>query len=322
MIRRLVPGLLGLLLAMPAAADEARMTMPAGVAALVESGVHAGLSVEVAPVGDAAVVTVRQMVRALPAAPPYPLSGVPPCPDDMAGQVPVPLQLPAELRSTLERSSSAYDVVAEVVAWVSGRIAMDETDTGGQDAVAVLARREGRCSGRANLAVGLLRVAGIPARVAHGMLVTRQGARWHRWGEAWLGAAGWVPFDPGTAVGLVRVLYVPTVGADEGAPLAGVRLVDASETGYAALPHWRGLRLRPVGGATLRCVGRGAGSLVAVLEVADGARWRREGREELVFPGLLPGVYELSWKRDGRARGPVTLRVTSVGELRVDLRAE
>ncbi len=322
MRRQLAAGLVALLLAGAAAADEARITMPAALAPLVEIGTHAGLTVELSGSRGTALVTVRQVVRALSVAPPYPLPAASACPDTSASSVPVPLALPAELRRTLERAENAYDVVAEVVAWVSEHVTMDERDEGGQDAYSVLARREGRCSGRANVTVGLLRVAGIPARVAHGMLVTRQGGRWHRWGEAWLGAAGWVPFDPGTAVGLVRVLYVPTLGAVEDTPLDGVRLEEAAEGGYAALPHWRGLRLRPVGGATLRCVGRGDAELVAELVAPDGAMWRREGREELVFPGLLPGVYELRWRRNGRARGPLTLRITSKGELRVDLRAE
>ena len=321
-MRRLVVGLLGLMLAAAATADEARITMPPAVASLVETGTHTGLVVQVSQCGDRAEVLVHQVVRALPSVPRYPLPAAPECPDASASSVPVTLGLPAQLREAVERAGTGFDALADVVAWVSEHILINEADTGKQDAVSVLQRRLGRCSGRANLAVGLLRIIGIPARVAHGMLVTDKGARWHRWGEAWLGAAGWVPFDPGTAVGLVRVLYVPTVRAVEDESLAGVRLVAAREDGYGALPHWRGLRLRPVGGATLRCVDPGAASFVAVLSSPDGARWRREGRRELVFAGLLPGVYELRWKQNGRVRGPVTLQVGSVGEFRVDLRAE
>ena len=130
---------------------------------------------------------------------------------------------PSSCAGWRQRPGSALARLVSAVSFVSRTVALDEDDAGPQDAVSVLARGRGRCSGRANAAVGLLRRMGIPARVVHGLLLGDGGARWHRWGEAWLGPLGWTPFDPGAAVGLVSVRYLPLVGSGEGASLAGVR---------------------------------------------------------------------------------------------------
>jgi len=189
-----------------------------------------------------------------------------------------------------------------VVAYVSERTALDEDDRGPQDGVSVLRRGRGRCSGRANLAIGLLRALGVPARAVHGLAVSAGGARYHRWGEAWLATLGWVPFDPGAAVGLVSVRYVPLSGPAEGLALDGVRALSVDERGFLGLTAWRGLRLLPAGGATLRCVApSSAAPLAALLVGPDGSRWAREGRGELVFTGMLPGRYRILWSSNGES---------------------
>ena len=185
-----------LLAAAAAGADEAHIGMPLPLAAQVESGDRYGhvVGIELAEAG--AVVTVSRSVQALAASPPFPLPLSPGEVDAGYLETPSGFVLPAELAKAVQRQSLAVPVVEQVVAWVTRRITLDDLDAGAQDAASVLGRRRGRCSGRANAAVGVLRALGVPARPVHGVLVGDRGARWHRWGEAWLGPLGWVAFDP------------------------------------------------------------------------------------------------------------------------------
>jgi hypothetical protein len=292
---------LAVLAAAAARGDEARIVVPTALAARVETGRRCGLDVGLEPRPGGALVTVSGSIRALPAAPSYPLADAASCGDDDALAVPASFQLPPELRRLADRPGSALVRLTAVVAFVSRAVALDEDGGGAQDAVSVLARGRGRCSGRANAAVGLLRRLGIPARPVHGLLIGDRGARWHRWGEAWLGPLGWTAFDPGASVGVVSVRYLPLVGSGEGASLAGVRLERIDERGYLGVPVRAGVRVLPVGGVTLRCVGpAGAPEITALLLAPDGSRWARRGAREVVFGGMLPGRYRLLWRASGR----------------------
>lgn len=151
------------------------------------------------------------------------------------------LPLPPELGPV--QQASFWHKLVRTVAWVSRNVRLAEDDRGPQDAASVLRRKVGRCSGRANLAVALLRQMGVPARVVHGLFLRSDGAVWHRWGEAWLGQAGWRPFDPGVSVGVVGVRYLPVVGADEGLSLQGVRVISVAEGEFTYLPRIQGLRV-------------------------------------------------------------------------------
>lgn len=151
------------------------------------------------------------------------------------------LPLPHELQAL--KPASPWDKLVATVAWVSRNVRLAEGDRGAKDAASVLRRKVGRCSGRANVAVALLRQMGVPARVVHGLFLRSDGAVWHRWGEAWLGPVGWRPFDPGVAVGVVGVRYVPMVGADEKLSLRGVRVLAVAEWEFAHLPQVQGLRV-------------------------------------------------------------------------------
>jgi Transglutaminase-like superfamily len=281
-------------------ADEARIVVPTELAARVETGRRSGLDVGLEPRPGGALVTVSSSARAFPVAPAYPLARAAACGDADALAVPASFQLPLELRRLTERQGSALARLVSAVSFVSRTVALDEDDAGPQDAVAVLERGRGRCSGRANAAVGVLRRMGIPARVVHGLLIGDGGARWHRWGEAWLGPLGWTPFDPGAAVGVVSVRYLPLVGSGEGASLAGVVLARIDERGYLGVPMRAGLRVLPVGGVTLRCVApAGASEVTALLVGPDGSRWGRRGGREVVFGGMLPGRYRILWHAGG-----------------------
>lgn len=275
-------------------ADEAAIFLPMPLAARVETGERSGLSITLEGRPGGALVWVTRTLRAFPVAPVYPLAGAGACGDPLALQVPASFVLPLELARITGRSDSALAVVSRVVELVTHRTTLDENDAGPQDASTVLVRGRGRCSGRANLAVGLLRALGIPARVVQGMVIASGGARWHRWGEAWLGQLGWTPFDPGVAVGVVSVRYLPMRGSGEGSRLAGVRLERISERGYLRLPVRSGLRTVPVGGVRLHCLSPTEDrEITALLLAPDGSRWARRGFHEVVFEGMLPGRYRL-----------------------------
>jgi hypothetical protein len=316
---RLAAGLLALACGGVAFGDEAVIFVPTALAARVEGGERAGLSIALEARPDGVVVWLNRAVQALPDAPAYPLAEPTRCGDPTALEVAPSFALPPELMGPPPQGDSAFDAAARIVDFVSQRITLDEHDVGPQDGISVLARGRGRCSGRANLAVGLLRAAAIPARVVRGIVVGRDGARWHRWGEAWLGELGWIAFDPGAAVGLVSVRYLPLRGSGEGSTLAGVRLERIVENGYLGLPVRRGLRILPVGGVTLRCLAPAREPAIAALLVGpDGSRWARRGSGEVVFFGMLPGRYRLVWRGAGRTNA-LNLRLDGTGEVRVEL---
>jgi len=161
--------------------------------------------------------------------------------DQEALQVEVRLPLPPQLERAAGLPFEAR--LSQVVSWVSQRVRLVEEDRKSQDARSVFFRRQGRCSGRANVAVALLRQLGVPARVVHGLLFRPEGPAWHRWGEAWIPGLGWRPFDPGVAVGVLGVRYVPMTGAGEGLPLQGIALLRVEEREFLELPQLRGLRV-------------------------------------------------------------------------------
>lgn len=292
--------------------DEAHLRMPLALAAQVETGDRHGHVVSVELSQHGAVVVVSRSVQALPPSPRFPLPLVEDKPGLAYLEMPLDFAVPNGIVRGIGGERTAFGVVEQVVAWISQHIAVDDQDSGPQDAAAVLARRRGRCSGRANAAIGVLRALGLPARPVHGVLVGERGARWHRWGEVWLGPLGWVAFDPGASVGLVGVRYVPMRGASAEISLAGVRVLHLDERGYAALPRRGGLRVVPSGGATMTCrPPSGAGWVTALLLGPDGVRRAKGGEGVIEFRGLLPGRYRLAWEFQGRMEGAVEVVMSS-----------
>lgn len=299
-------------LAAAAWADEAHISMPLALAAQVETGDRHGHVVSVELSTHGAVVAVSRSVQALPISPRFPLPLPADPPDEQYLQTPPDFVVPPGIRRGIQGEGRALGVVEKVVSWISREVAIDDQDAGPQGAVAVLGRRRGRCSGRANAAVGVLRALGLPARPVHGVLVGDREARWHRWGEVWLGPLGWVAFDPGASVGLVGVRYVPMRGASAEMSLAGVHLLHLEERGYAALPRRGGIRVLPSGGATMTCrPPAGSGWVTALLLGPDGVRRVKRGDGLIEFRGLLPGRYRLSWELRGRMEGEVEVVMSS-----------
>lgn len=295
-----------------ARADEAHIAMPLALAAQVETGDRHGHVVGIELSQHGAVVTVSRSVQALGSSPRLPLRTTGDDIDPHYLQTPPSFAVPPEVIRAAQREDAALAVVEQVVTWVTRRIVLDDLDAGKQDAASVLARRRGRCSGRANAVIGVLRALGLPARPVHGVLVGDREARWHRWGEVWLGPLGWVAFDPGASVGMVSVRYVPMRGASSDMALAGVNLLHLEESGYAALPRRGGVRVVPSGGATMKCrAPAGTGWVTALLLGPDGVRRVKGGIGGVEFHGLIPGRYRLAWEWQGRMEGAMDVWLQS-----------
>jgi len=77
----------------------------------------------------------------------------------------------ARLAGEITRDSRfAHEAANAILAWVADNLAFDTSITVPNDAVSALKYKKAYCVGYSNLAVALLRAAGIPARVAHGYL--------------------------------------------------------------------------------------------------------------------------------------------------------
>ncbi len=301
-----------------AAADQATVRLPERLASSLVEGERWGIVLGKEQREDGVLVTLTQVLRPLASLPVWPLPDHTACPDPEA------LDVDGATRAALlplfmaRPGETAMAVVEGVVRFVSTSVTPDERDTGPQDAVSVLQRRRGRCSGRANAAVGLLRVLGVPARVVHGVLFAASGVRLHRWGEAWLGEAGWVPFDPGASVGAVSVRYLPLDVRE--ADVAAMVLESVEEKGFSNLPVRGGLRLLPVAGVTLHCRAVAPqASVLAVLTGPDGSRWARLGQGGVRFDALIPGLYTLHWLSGDRSVMVATVRLTGTREVSVTL---
>lgn len=302
-----------------AVADETIVRVPAAIAEGLAEGARWStfVSVEARPSG--AVVTLTQTLRPLGAGASLPLPNPAACGDPEALVVAGSLGAALPVSLARRRSGAALEAVEEVVRFVSQAVTADENDGGRQDAASVLDSRRGRCSGRANLAVAILRELGLPARVVHGVLLADGTARLHRWGEVWVGSPGWVAFDPGASVGVVSVRYLPVGNAVE-SNLAGISVETVHDEGFLSLPLRGGLRVAPATGVSVHCrAATPSQAIMAVLVAPDGSRWARRGRGIVHFDGLVPGLYRLSWA-NGEERGKMAvLRLGETREVHVNL---
>ncbi|MBI4450451.1 transglutaminase domain-containing protein [Candidatus Woesearchaeota archaeon] len=97
----------------------------------------------------------------------------------------------------------AFIVASKLALWVGSNIRYNLstlTADVSQKASWVMANRQGVCDELSALFIAMARTLGIPARFVAGVAYTEDPLfpdRWgaHGWAEAWLGSAGWVPFD-------------------------------------------------------------------------------------------------------------------------------
>lgn len=214
--------------------------------------------------------------------------------------VPVGFELPDRLLDDLHPALDVWLAATLVLEWASNNIAVDIDDAGDQDAVSVIGRGRGRCSGLANATVALLRAAGFEARTISGLLVADDDAIPHRWIECHLPGAGWVASDP--TLGLWTVTPRHLVFADTVVDPPKVRVVSSSRDGLDRLPRHGGRLMRPNQGADLVCrlaSNRQREDSVAVLRGEGGEVRRARFDPEAHFSDLLPGVWVLEVESAG-----------------------
>ena len=73
-------------------------------------------------------------------------------------------------RELVQGSRYAHEAANEILTWIADNLTFDSSITVPSDASSALKYRKAYCVGYSNLAVAMLRAAGIPARVAHGYL--------------------------------------------------------------------------------------------------------------------------------------------------------
>jgi len=217
--------------------------------------------------------------------------------DVIAGErpkVPAGFELPRRLLTELRPDLDAWQAATLVLEWAANNVVVDIDDAGAQDAISVLDRGRGRCSGLANATVALLHAAGYEARTVSGLLVGDERPIPHRWIECRLPGAGWVASDP--TLGLWTVTPRHLVFADTVANMPEVRVEKVSTDGLDRLPRHGGRLLRPNQGADLVCRLSSAWShpdSVAVLRGGGGEVRRARFDPEAHFSDLLPGRWVL-----------------------------
>ncbi len=210
-------------------------------------------------------------------------------------EVPPNFDLPTRLRSELRPELSAWEAATRILEWSARHVTVDVSDNQPQDAVSVLARGYGRCSGVANATAGMLLAAGFEAATVSGLLVSDDGFIPHRWVACRLPGAGWVHTDPTLGLWTVTANHVAFADAVEDPPI--VRVIEQPADGLAALPRRGGLPLRPNLGSDLVCRVVGDGdddAVVAILRGAAGAIHRVALDPEGRFTALLPGRWRLT----------------------------
>lgn len=178
--------------------DRSRLEPPSGVA--VADYVDAGYRLHVRPDGDAEVeVDASPLRSAAPFVLPQPgRSGEPPAIERLA-------------RDLVTGAATRYDAVSRLLGWVSRSVSYELDRSQPQDAVAVLERRRGYCTGIARLSVALLQAVGIEAREVAGWVVdpgrgTTSG--YHRWIEVYYQDRGWAFSDPLASHNFVPANYL------------------------------------------------------------------------------------------------------------------
>jgi hypothetical protein len=207
---------------------------------------------------------------------------------------PAAFTLPAKLQRSLRPDLEAWEAATRVLEWSAVHLSVDGDDMMAQDAVSVLQRGRGRCSGVANAVAALLLAAGFEAVTVSGLLVTDSRAIPHRWVACRLPGAGWVHTDP--TLGLWTITTSHVAFADTVVDPPEVRVVTRGGDRIAVLPRRAGRPIRPNVGSELVCrVVRGGGeaAAVAVLSGVDGETHRAVLSPEGRFSALLPGRWRL-----------------------------
>jgi transglutaminase-like putative cysteine protease len=136
-----------------------------------------------------------------------------------------PLPRPAPERDAFTRvlvagATREADAVARILVGIASRVRYDPDRIRSQDPGSVFAEGRASCVGFAELAVDLLRRAGVRARTVQGILRTDPGSpgyeaalggSYHRWIEVWYADRGYVFSDPSASINGVDARYLPFV---------------------------------------------------------------------------------------------------------------
>jgi len=236
--------------------------------------------------------------------------------------VPDGFVLPPRLASDIRGDGSAWLAATQVLEWTMKRVRLATQDGAPQDAVSVLERGFGRCSGVANAAAALLMAAGFDARTVSGVLMTDDGPVPHRWVECRLPGAGWVPSDP--TLGLWAVTPRHVAFSSPVLELPTIRVIETTPDPLTALPSRHGRPIRPDRGAELVCRlvdSVSVGDVEAVLRGPAGVVRRALLAPEGRFTRLLPGrwVLEVEWRGEVVERRPLDLAAEDVHTFAVRL---
>lgn len=224
--------------------------------------------------------------------------------------VPDGFELPSSLRASLSSDMEAWEAATVVLEWVADHVKLIDNDRLPQDAVSVIKRRGGRCSGLANATAALLMAAGFEARTISGLLITGRRAIPHRWVEARLPGAGWVPTDPTLGLWVITARHVAFAGAVVRVP--EIEIVEAAVGELHRLPRTGTTMIRPNDGAELVCrLIDASGGRTVMASLERGADFRQGTlSSELRFESLLPGRWLLIVTVDGQTveRRELTLK--------------
>lgn len=214
-MRRIAAALvLAALAARAAASDETAVYRASGPdAALFDQYDNDGYSLAVSPAADGRLeLRVRVSGGPLESRAPYPTQAS----RDRA--LPSSPERDAFARILAGDASTQTAAVERILAGVASAVRYDPDRARRQDPATVFATRRAHCVGYSELAVDLLRRAGIPARTVQGILRTKPGSDgweeriggvYHRWIEIFYPDRGFVFSDPSSSINSVDARYVP-----------------------------------------------------------------------------------------------------------------
>ena len=193
--------------------ERALYRVSGGDARLFDQYDNDGYSLSVTPTPDGTLdLAVRVSDAPLASAAPFPTgrprdAALPPAPDR-----------DAFARRLAEGSRTEQEAVRKILLGLAGEITYDSDRLRLQDPAAVFASRRAFCVGFSELALDLLRRAGIPARTVQGILAcgpdcdgydAEVGGAYHRWIEVYYPDRGYVFSDPSSSINGVDARYIP-----------------------------------------------------------------------------------------------------------------
>jgi transglutaminase-like putative cysteine protease len=190
-----------------------------------------------------------------------PLSSRAPFPTDAAREASLTAspERDAYARALAGNAATEAEAVERILGGIASTVRYDADRSRKQDPASVFASRRAHCVGFSELAVDLLRRAGITARTVQGVLRTRPGSEaydphiggvYHRWIEIYYPDLGFVFSDPSSSINGVDSRYIPFGRRALERP-KGLTLTSVETSGRVDYPLWRlpeaTLRVRPVG---------------------------------------------------------------------------